>query len=468
MRTILLAATAIALAPVAAAADELSDLQAQLQAAMKSIQSLQERVNTLEAEKKARTVPTVPSNAQAAVIRPVKTVPSPPPSTQGAPVVAPNEKPVITVPGMRDARLELYGAAQLDAIYDIKRVDPTWAATLRPSKIPVNCPPVGVDPGCGTHGQTILSARQSIFGAKGFLPTEVGEIKTRFEFDLWGMGPEAGNTAFRLKYAWGSIGPFLAGYNDTVFMDPDVFPNTVDFWGPSGMIFLRDPQVRWTFLDYNGMKFVAALEAPGFAVDVGKVADVIPELADIRERTRYPDITGHFRLDGNWGHLQVGGVARWITFDNPFGIGGSPANTLFGGGVNVSGTLKTFGDDDIRAQVAYGLGIAAYSNDCCFDLGPNANLRAQTLPLLDWFVYYDHWWSKQWSSAIGFSQNDQTNSAGQFNTEQHIGSYASVNLLYYPFQNFMVGVEGLWGQRINKDEAKNTDQRVQFTSKFKF
>jgi hypothetical protein len=32
----------------------------------------------------------------------------------------------------------------------------------------------------------------------------------------------------------------------------------------------------------------------------------------------------------------------------------------------------------------------------------------------------------------------------------------------------MVGVEGLWGERINKDEAKNTDQRVQFTSKFKF
>jgi hypothetical protein len=216
------------------------------------------------------------------------------------------------------------------------------------------------------------------------------------------------------------------------------------------------------------MKFVAALEAPGFGIDVGKVADVIPELANITERVKYPDITGHFRLDGDWGHVQVAGVLRWITFDNPLGIGGFPANTLFASGINVSGALKTFGDDALRAQVAYGRGIAAYSNDCCFDLGPNANLMAQTLPLLDWLVYYDHWWSKQWSSSIGFSQNDQTNSAGQFNTAQHIGSYASVNLLYYPFQNFMVGVEGLWGERINKDETKNTDQRVQFTSRFKF
>jgi hypothetical protein len=100
------------------------------------------------------------------------------------------------------------GQAQLDAIYDVKRVDPTWEATLRPSKIPVNCPPVGVDPGCGTHGVTTLSARQSTLGVKGFLPTEVGEVKTQFEFDLFGMGPEVGNHAFRVKQAWGSVGPF--------------------------------------------------------------------------------------------------------------------------------------------------------------------------------------------------------------------------------------------------------------------
>jgi hypothetical protein len=474
MRRILAATVAVAMAgPTAARADELSDVKAQLDTAVKSIQALQERVRTLEAQKakgkgqKAQSVAAVPPNAQAAVFLPVKAAPAAP-STHGAPVVAPNEKPVVTVPGMRDARLELYGAAMLDAIYDIKRVDPTWEATLRPSKIPVNCPPVGTDAGCGTHGETTLSARQSTFGVKGFLPTEAGEIKTQFEFDLFGMGNDAGNTSFRLKQAWGSIGPFLAGYTYTVFMDPDVFPNTIDFWGPSGMIFLFDPQLRLTLFDYNMMKFNVALEAPGFAVDVGKVADVIPELASITERTKYPDITGQFRIDGDWGHLQVAGVARWISFDNPLGIGGFPSGTLFGGGINVSGTLKTFGDDKLHAQVAFGRGIAAYSNDCCFDLGPDANLRAETLPLLDWFVYYDHWWNKQWSSSIGFSQNDQHNSAGQFDTEQHLGSYASVNLLYHPLQNLMVGVEGLWGERVNKDGAKGTDQRVQFSSKFKF
>jgi hypothetical protein len=66
--------------------------------------------------------------------------------------------------------------------------------------------------------------------------------------------------------------------------------------------------------------------------------------------------------------------------------------------------------------------------------------------------------------SIGFSQNIQDNSAGQLNTEQHQGSYASVNLLYRPMQNVLVGVEGLWGERVNKNGAKGTDQRVQARS----
>jgi hypothetical protein len=83
-------------------------------------------------------------------------------------------------------------------------------------------------------------------------------------------------------------------------------------------------------------------------------------------------------------------------------------------------------------------------------------------------IYYDHWWSPQWSSSIGYSENRQSNSPGQFFFAQHLGKYASVNLLFYPMQNVMVGVEGLWGQRVNFNGDKNDDQRVQFSSRVKF
>jgi hypothetical protein len=103
-----------------------------------------------------------------------------------------------------------------------------------------------------------------------------------------------------------------------------VFPNVLDFWGPSGMIFVRDPQIRWTPWDANGLKAVVGLEVPSAAIDEGKAADFAtctPTLPfpcfapplDVLEKPRYPDITGHVRAEGPWGHVQLAGVARWVT-----------------------------------------------------------------------------------------------------------------------------------------------------------
>jgi len=441
-------------------ADELGDLKAQLDAAQKAIHALQQRVEVLEAEK-AKTAAT-PAPASTPAPAPAKEE-----EVAAAPVVAPREHPTVAVPGVENGRIEIYGHAMLDAIYDGKSVDPLWSATLRPSTIPVNCPPDGNDPGCGKGGVTTFSARQSTFGVKGFLPTDNGEITSQFEFDLFGSGADAGRTAFRLKQFWGAYGSFLAGYTNTLFMDNDVFPNTIDFWGPSGMIYLLDPQLRWTAYENGGSKFALALEVPGGAVDIGKVADLFPEL-QLETVTKYPDITAQYRYGGDWGHMQLAAVARWISFQNPNAPNGFPANTLFGGGVNVSGRFKTVGDDALMAQYAYGRGIASYSNDCCYDVGPNASLRARTLPLYDWLVYYDHYWNEKWSSSIGYSQNRQVNSPGQFDTEQRLGNYASVNLLYTPMQNVLMGVEGLWGRREDKDGASGTDNRIQFSTKVSF
>ena len=64
------------------------------------------------------------------------------------------------------------------------------------------------------------------------------------------------------------------------------------------------------------------------------------------------DITGHVRADGPWGHVQLAGVARWVTFDTPTGIGGNPSGTVFGYGGNLTASIKTFGDNFIKGQIA--------------------------------------------------------------------------------------------------------------------
>ena len=360
--------------------------------------------------------------------------------------------------------LEIYGFVQMDAIYDFNRVDPNWAAALRPSKIPVNCPG---DAGCGHDGQTVMSVKQSRLGFKGNAPTEMGELQTKFEFDMFGVGVDEGQTTIRLRHAYGEIGQFLAGQTNSLFMDGDVFPNTVEYWGPSGMIFFRNLQLRWTPVRTNTMKFAVALEGPGSAIDAGNAVN--PD--GWASWNKYPDLTAQLRTDQPWGHAQVAGIIRWLGFENPTLTtpGVKDSGHVMGSGINLSGSLKTGGKDQLLGQLAYGKGIANYSNDCCTDVAPNAALNdAEAVPLLDWLVYYDHYWNDKFSSSIGYSQNVQDNTGGQGPDAQHIGEYFSANLLYYPVKNVMVGGEVMSGRRENKNGNSGEDTRMQFTAKYSF
>src|SRR4051812_43374207 len=406
--------------------------QAQTEDSAKTIQDLQNRVKALEQQQQVS-----PAGQSAA----------------GAPVVSPGATPEEGAPDPSKARIEIYGQIMLDAIYDFKRVAPDSNATLRPSKIAVNCPG---DPGCGKNGETIMSIRQSKLGFKAYVPTSAGELTTELEFDLFASG--GGNTEARVLNAWGQLGMFGAGQYYTVFMDIDTFPNTIDYWGPSGMVFIRNPQLRITPIKRDGLTVAFSLEAPNSAVDTGKISDVDPALASgITGRNRYPDLAGSVRIDRGWGHLQVAGLLRMVSFETPSNPGSEPAGTETGYGLNVSTAVNTFGKDRVVGQVAVGRGIASYMNDGGVDLAPDANLQAETVKSLGWFVYYDHYWNERWSSSVGASQHIQDNTEGQLGNAFKKGSYSSANLLFYPVKNVVTGAEVLWGKRENKDGSSGND-----------
>jgi hypothetical protein len=203
-----------------------------------------------------------------------------------------------------EPKFEVYGFAQADFIQDFNRVAPEWDATLRPSKIPTT------DGAYGDDGQSIFSVRQSRFGVKANQEIGGQTLRVKFEFDLYGVGDDAGQTTFRLRHAYGEWGPVLAGQTNSVFMDGDIFPNTVDYWGPNGMVFLRNPQVRYTYAA-GANTFAVALEKPGNDIDPGHVRLITDELgANIQGDEELPDLTAHYRYSADWGHVQVAGILR--------------------------------------------------------------------------------------------------------------------------------------------------------------
>src|SRR5689334_7613262 len=87
---------------------------------------------------------------------------------------------------------QIYGFAQADLNYDVNRMDPSWDDAFRPSKIPTT---EGV---FGSNGQTSFSVKQSRFGVQGNVPAgdALDPINFKFEFDLFGVGVDAGQTTF--------------------------------------------------------------------------------------------------------------------------------------------------------------------------------------------------------------------------------------------------------------------------------
>ena len=365
------------------------------------------------------------------------------------------------------ARFDIYGAAMLDMGYQFGQNDPNWYDVLRPTKLPSYKNQYGAD------GRFFAGVRQSRLGFKAFVPTSMGELRTIFEFELFGTGVDAGQTTFRLRHAWGELGHFGAGQTWSPFMDPDVFPNSLEYWGPNGMVFFRNVQLRWMPLQ-GDKSLMFALERPGASADAGIYTDRV-ELQGVKARFPLPDFSAQFRTSGGWGHLQIAGMVRRIMWDDlntdQYDLTGSAT----GWGVNVSSNIK-IKKDVLRLQAVYGEGIQNYMNDAPVDIGIQNNfsntrtpILGKALPVLGLVAFYDRTWSDKWSSTLGYSRVDITNSDGQAADAYKTGQYGLVNLLYYPVSGVMMGAELQYGRRDNNSDGWfEDDTRVQVSFKYNF
>ena len=93
-------------------------------------------------------------------------------------------------------------------------------------------------------------------------------------------------------------------------MDADVFPNTVEYWGPAGMVFFRNIQIRYMPIQ-GDTRLTFALERPGASSDQGEYADRI-ELDNVKPRFRFPDFSAEYRYGQKWGYVELAGILRSI------------------------------------------------------------------------------------------------------------------------------------------------------------
>jgi outer membrane DcaP-like protein len=282
------------------------------------------------------------------------------------------------------SRLDIYGFVMTDLGYDFKTNNPDWFDVNRPSELP------SFQDEFGRNGKTYAGVRQTQFGVKGYQSTPMGELKTQFEFDFFGVGPDAGQTTIFPRYFYSEIGAFGAGQTDSPFTDINVFPNTLDYWGPNGTVDFRNVQVRW--MPIRGeTRLTLALERPGSTQDPGLLANRI-EVQNIRGRFPLPDFTGDYRQAWNRGYVKGSWVLRKIKLD---------------------------------------------------DLLPNDGFNLDD-SVIGWGV-----WTDKWITSVGYSQLAVDNTILQRPEEFHRGQYAIANLLYSPQEHMLFGGEAQWARRTN-------------------
>jgi hypothetical protein len=354
--------------------------------------------------------------------------------------------------------MEIFGFIQMDSGYDFGRMNPDWYDTMRPTQI--------LDKDGNEYqsqGSYYMSVRQTSFGVKNFIETPIGQIKTLFEFDLFGMGKDAGNTAFRLKHAYVELGKFGVGQTNSLFTDSDVYPNIVEFMGPNAMPFLRNIQIRYTPILNANHSLALAVERPGGTADQGQYgAGFVYEsiLDNVKPRFSVPDLTAEYRYSDSWGYLELSGILRSIKWEDlntdQYDLSGSAV----GWGLSLTTRLKLAKSVVFRGAITTGAGIQNYMNDAEADIGierqynnSTAPIKGVAIPMLGVVTYFDINWSSKFSTAVGYAVLKNQTTEAQLSTAYQAGQYASINLLYSPIKNCVLGPELQWGMRQNNDFA---------------
>src|SRR5688572_6594942 len=364
--------------------------------------------------------------------------------------------------------MEVYGFTMLDMGHNFTSINPNWFDTLRVTKLP------SFDKQFGEDHSHFAGVRQSRLGVRSTVPTDLGDLKTTFEFELFGTGVDEGQTTFRLRHAWGELGRLGAGQYWSPFSDTDVYPNTLEYWGPTGIPWYRNVQLRYTAISTDTSNLMIALARPGASGDQGVYADRI-ELDGIRPRFPLPDFAAAYRHTTGWGYVRTAAMVRKINWDDTLDDNVDLSGDAIGWGWNVSSNFKAGEGDVLRWQFTIGEGIQNEMNDSPVDIGivtnpdPRRPFVGEAVPIVAFSLFLDHTWSEKYSTAVGYSWQDNDNTDAQAPDAFKAGHYALANLLYYPVTGVMLGGEFQWGRRENFSDGFTSDGiKVQFSFKYNF
>jgi len=407
---------------------------------------------------------------------------------QGDAVVAGDIPGSFRVPGT-ELSLRLYGFIELNWVHDFKGdnsdIDYSTFAPYMPLQGTADY---------ARKNRDYLTARTSRVGLEGGLPTKFGIFSMKVEGDF-NNEPRTGDTAqygsyrnvitqqatssygFRIRHAYGQFAGLLAGMTWSTFMDVDNYPETVDFNGPIGATFIRQPQIRYTYATSKLGAFTVALEnSSSYVLNTEPDPDPYTTVFGLpvpASLSRMPDVVIRWDKGFDWGGMSVRGVTQELRVDDGAGVNA----TRRGWGAATSALVKTFGSDYLTLGVTYGDGIGRYLNyieGAIYDVARNHIAIERAVGVIAGYQYkpLD---VLRFNLVYGMTRNfdgqytDLARTVGldseRFGVNRMV-QQAHLGLIFNPLKTVDLGLEGIWSRRKTLAGEKGDGLRVNFSAKY--
>ncbi len=308
----------------------------------------------------------------------------------------------------------------------------------------------------GGGRQFNVNARGSSLRLDVRAPDFPGAPRFYYENDFFGSG--SGAMPYRIKQLYGEYYNVTAGWTFSIFEDPDVWPDTVDFEGPNSMIFARQPTLRYLLQLGKHWEMNFGAQQPSSDIDTFGLPDVSPDnhAADGGMNIRW--------ADEKIGHVQVAGILRDV---------GERSSTLgdqsvLGWGLMAATSLNVFCNDSVQLQTTYGQGYFHFANDNFTspdftggDAAFDSAGKLKAMPFFSAMAGYTHKWSDSFRSTATFGFNDLHNESSEGPLAYNKTYYASANVVYQIRKRLSIGLEALYGKKEVKSGADGDVYRIQ-------
>ncbi|WP_298863212.1 DcaP family trimeric outer membrane transporter [uncultured Gimesia sp.] len=335
--------------------------------------------------------------------------------------------------------MKIGGYVKADFIHDFNPINSTDSFVT--TSIPVGAPP---------RTKTRFHAKQSRLSFDTRWLSDGNVVKVYIEGDFFDDGNGGNNdNHFRLRQAYGEVGPLIVGQTWTTFTDVAAAPATLDFEGSVSAVNRRQAQARWTQKIFrDDLSLALAVEDTKFIIEP-------PFGVTGTARSPSPDFVGHLRLERERGSFQVASLYRIGGFQPT----GKAVITKSGWGNNFTGVYYLSDSTKAYSQIVFGEGIGSYRG--LPDSAPNSTDGNRVLPMFGWMVGLTHNWNDLLSSNFTYAENSLDTTPFQNPDDVKKTTYLAANLIYSPLKRVKVGVEYLYGIRENVSGASGAAHRIQ-------